>query len=218
MNVFVLSTGRCGSTTFARACDHITNFSAAHESRIDVLRNRVEYPDQHVEVDNRLSWLLGRLDEKYGDNAFYVHQKREREATAKSLTHGSYQRGIVEAYRKRVIPLEKKVSPKSKKTEICKHFIDTVNKNIDLFLKDKSKVVEFRLESAKTDFQKFWQKIGAEGDLTDALKEWEVKYNATDSEGKENNDETRKPSYFPLRVGRKLLRVVQKLPQFIEDA
>lgn len=29
MNVFVLCTGRCGSMTFARACGHIRNFSAA---------------------------------------------------------------------------------------------------------------------------------------------------------------------------------------------
>ena len=33
MNVFVLNTGRCGSTTFIEACRHITNYSAAHESK-----------------------------------------------------------------------------------------------------------------------------------------------------------------------------------------
>lgn len=31
MNVFVLCTGRCGATTFHRACEHIENYSAGHD-------------------------------------------------------------------------------------------------------------------------------------------------------------------------------------------
>ena len=32
MRVFVLCTGRSGSTTFVRACQHIDNYTASHES------------------------------------------------------------------------------------------------------------------------------------------------------------------------------------------
>jgi hypothetical protein len=32
MHIFILNTGRCGSTTCARACQHMTNYTAAHES------------------------------------------------------------------------------------------------------------------------------------------------------------------------------------------
>jgi len=86
MNVFVLNTGRCGSTTFARACRHISNFSSAHESRTYLFgEERLAYPSNHIEVDNRLSWLLGRLDRKYGDRAVYVHLKRNIHDTAASF-------------------------------------------------------------------------------------------------------------------------------------
>ena len=56
MNVFVLCTGRCGSTTFACACRHIENYTAAHESRSHLAGpERFAYPEDHIEVDNRLS-------------------------------------------------------------------------------------------------------------------------------------------------------------------
>lgn len=76
MNIFVLNTGRCGSTTLIKACRHITNYSEAHESRCAMLgRERLNYPPNHIEADKRLVWLLGRLDKEYGDDALYVHLK-----------------------------------------------------------------------------------------------------------------------------------------------
>ena len=67
MNVFILNSGRCGSTTWIRACTHIDNFSAGHETRSHLSGDaRLDYPDRHIEADNRLSWLLGRLDRQYG--------------------------------------------------------------------------------------------------------------------------------------------------------
>ena len=85
MNIFVLNTGRCGSTTFIKACQHIQNFTASHESRSVFTGNqRLAYPRNHIEADNRLSWFLGKLDQEYGDNAVYVHLLRDRAATARS--------------------------------------------------------------------------------------------------------------------------------------
>ncbi|MHC4834220.1 MAG: hypothetical protein ACYTFH_10095, partial [Planctomycetota bacterium] len=60
MNVFILSTGRAGSMSFERACSHITNYSAGHETRSGFLgQRRFDYPQNHIESDNRLAWLLG---------------------------------------------------------------------------------------------------------------------------------------------------------------
>lgn len=60
MNVFVLNTGRCGSMTFTKACSHIANYTSAHESRCGYLgKSRFDYPENDVEVDNRLSWVAG---------------------------------------------------------------------------------------------------------------------------------------------------------------
>ena len=71
MNIFVLNTGRCGSTTFIKACQHIRNYTALHESRANrIAEQRLAYPRDHIEADNRLSWFLGRLDrQKFGNIA-----------------------------------------------------------------------------------------------------------------------------------------------------
>lgn len=76
-NVFVLCTGRCGSVTFAQAASHVTNASVGHETRSHMVgAARMAYPIGHIEVDNRLSWTLGRLDQAFGRDAFYVHLLR----------------------------------------------------------------------------------------------------------------------------------------------
>jgi hypothetical protein len=147
---------------------------------MDKLSDRVEHPDNHIEVDNRLSWLLGRLDRVYGDEAFYVHLKRDREATAKSFTR-RYDMGIIEAYRKRVI-WQADGDPAVKSIDICKHYCDTVNSNIEFFLKNKTKTMQFRLQSAEGDFRTFWDRIGAGENLSTSVQEWQRKYNVSDSE------------------------------------
>src|SRR5262245_39334592 len=99
MNVFILNTGRCGSTTIIKACSYITNYTAAHESRTGLVGpDRLDYPPNHIEADNRLSWFLGRLERTYGNDAFYVHLKRQDAATARSFAQ-RYQYGIIKAYR-----------------------------------------------------------------------------------------------------------------------
>ena len=86
-NVFVLCTGRCGSTTLVEACGHLSNWTSGHETRTHLLGPaRLAYPDGHIEADNRLSWLLGRLDEAFGDRAAYVHLTRDPEAVSPNDT------------------------------------------------------------------------------------------------------------------------------------
>lgn len=60
MNVFVLTTGRSGSTTFYKACRHISNYTCGHESNWSLIgKERLNYPENHIEVDNHLVWMLG---------------------------------------------------------------------------------------------------------------------------------------------------------------
>jgi len=176
MNIFVLNTGRCGSTTMIAACAHITNFTSAHESLAhEIGEARLAYPSNHIEADNRLSWFLGRLDATYGDAAWYVHLTRDAGATAQSFAQ-RYDGGIMRAYRKGVLFNDAKGK---QPIAVCRDYCDTVNSNIAHFLKDKSKAMHFRLENAKEDFRKFWNWIGAEGDLDAALAEWDMKHNAS---------------------------------------
>jgi hypothetical protein len=179
MNVFILNTGRCGSTTFIRACQHISNFTSAHESRCHQIgEDRFDYPDNHIEADNRLAWFLGRLDRHYGDKAVYVHLKRNSKDTASSYAKRMFSGGIIPAYRQGIIQfLPDEVSDMS----VCLDYYDTVNSNIELFLKDKSRQMAFNLENAQQDFQKFWTLIGAEGDIAAALSEFNNAYNASEN-------------------------------------
>lgn len=174
MNVFVLSTGRCGSTTFVEACRHITNYTAAHESRARIAGpDRLKYPQRHIEADNRLSWFLGRLDREYGPNAFYVHLRRDDFKTAASLLN-RYHGGIMRAYSTGILMRK---DAQHDPHVVCLDYCDTVNSNIECFLKDKPLKLTMRLENAKVDFRMFWERIGAQGDLKAALGEWDVRHN-----------------------------------------
>lgn len=176
MNIFILNTGRCGSTTFIKACQHISNYSADHESRSTLIgEQRLAYPDNHIEADNRLSWILGRLDNVYGDRAFYVHLSREQNKTAESFARRN-EFGIMKAYREGLLMQEQQ---NDTALELAQDYIETVESNIALFLKDKTHTLEFSLENAEQDFRKFWTDINAEGDLEAALTEWNTSYNAS---------------------------------------
>lgn len=177
MNVFILNTGRCGSTTFIRACQHITNYTAAHESLSDTIgEKRLAYPANHIEADNRLSWFLGRLDKKYNNNAIYVHLQRNREATAQSFVKRK-EFGIMQAYQNGIV--QNTDNKNLDAYEVALDYIDTITENINHFLADKSHKMNFLLDNAEKDFALFWVMIKAEGDFNAALKEWQLKYNAS---------------------------------------
>jgi len=175
MNVFVLCTGRCGSTTFAEACQHATNYTAAHESNWGkVGRDRMTYPDDHIEADNRLSWMLGQLEERYGSDAFYVHLRRDKEATAQSF-HRRWEGdlSIVKAYARSIL------AAPQRDIEICRSYIDCVTSNIQMFLRDKPGSMTIDLEHICDQFPEFWQRIGARGDLDAATKTFDTVFNAS---------------------------------------
>lgn len=168
MNVFVLSTGRCGSKSFAKACAQISNYSSGHETRVTTIgKGRLNYPDDHIEVDNRLSWLLGRLEEKYGDDAFYVHLTRDPERVARSLNRRWHLReNIVRAYADQI-----HMTTVPNPLLVCQDYLQTVTANINSFLKNKSKVFRLDIDDAESDFPILWDRIGATGNISQALME-----------------------------------------------
>jgi len=176
MNIFILNTGRCGSTTFIKACEHISNYTCAHESLVTQTGNkRLAYPSQHIEADNRLSWFLGRLDKQYGNNAFYVHLSRDKQKTINSFSQRE-DYGIMKAYKEGIL-LDGEKNQTAK--QVAEDYIETVETNIFFFLKDKTNKLNFKLETAEKDFERFWNMISAEGNFQAALKEWAVNYNAS---------------------------------------
>jgi hypothetical protein len=226
MNVFVLCTGRNGSTSFIKACEYIENYTAKHQSRcFEMADERINFEDNHIESDNRLSWFLGKLDHKYGDTAYYVHLKRNPEASAKSFVK-KFGTGMTAAFYPglitRNINFEDDMRQVKEETqhELCLDMIDTINLNIELFLKDKSKKITIDLENVKDGFETFWNEIGADGDLSGALASWDIRHNANDTynDGKytlrpkiEKNPITLKAIY------KKMLRTAKSLPKFIKE-
>lgn len=175
-NVFVLNSGRCGSTSFIKACSHISNYSSSHESRVHLTGDpRLAYPASHIEADNRLSWFLGRLDRAFGDQAFYVYLKRAREQVVNSFVRREHF-GIMKAYRDGILMNVDEVVGAD---EIASDYLDTIDANIELFLKDKTNHMVFQLEQAKPDFELFWNRISATGDYRQALAEWDISYNSS---------------------------------------
>lgn len=178
-NVFILCTGRCGSLTFIEACRHIENYSSAHESLSHAVGNgRFAYPVQHIEADNRLSWMLGKLEHFYGDRAFYVHLKRDDIETARSFAK-RFVKGIIYAYRTAILMGAAKKSADVDPLNFCLDYCETVNKNIEAFLVNKTKKMTFHLESAAGDFARFWELIDAKGNLESAINQWSIKHNAS---------------------------------------
>ena len=181
MRVFILSTGRSGSLTINKACNYIENFTSAHESLTKAFgKKRFEYPNNHIEVDNRLSWQLGQLYKLYGDNSFYVHLKRNRDKVAQSFFKRFYLRGsIIDAFCEGIRMSETENLSRKQRMQACYDYIDTVNSNIEYFGSDKKNFMTMNLENIQEDFIIFWKKIGATGNLEMALKVLKSKYNST---------------------------------------
>lgn len=176
MNIFVLCTGRCGSVTFAKACSHVTNYTAGHETRAKLTgSDRLKYPARHIEVDNRLSWFLGRLDDRFGDDAFYVHLWRDPVRVAESMNRRWHLRnGIIRGYADNIC-----AAPVRDPLATCQDYVETVTANIRLFLKDKSRKFDFNLDDAPVAWPAFWREISAEGDFNAASSEFSVIHNAS---------------------------------------
>jgi hypothetical protein len=205
VHVFVLSPGRCGSTTFERACEHLTNFTTAHEGNRGLLPpEHLDYPDDHIEVDNRLSWFLGPLARRYPD-ARYVHLHRNPEEVAASyLTRWPADPRHIDARRHPIrrarqlirpqwspgvrarngvtaafaYPLMARADPwpEEDRPQVVRYYVDTVTANIDEFLKDKPHV-HVTLEAIDDDFVRFWEWIGGEGDLGAARRALKERHN-----------------------------------------
>lgn len=182
MNIFVLSTGRCGSMTFATACSHLTNFTSGHESRASQIgRERFIYPNNHIEVDNRLSWHLGLLGKHYDPNSLYVHLKRDPEKVTRSFAkrwHSSkYRASIIRAFANGIV-MKMDEWPQDAIDDMVRFYIDTVNENISAFIKSRHHL-EVNLEDGGESFNKFLRYINAQGDLDRVMSVWREIHNAS---------------------------------------
>lgn len=176
--VFVLCTGRCGSTTFAHACRHAGNYSVGHEALTQHLGDtRLAYPEGHIEVDNRLAWMLGRLAAKYGTAPLYVHLTRDTAVVAASYAARGTM-SLLPAYRSGILMHAKVGAPRADDLAMATDLVATITANILQFLKAMPHVEHVAVETVDRDFPRFWDRIGAAGDLSRAMAEWQMAHNA----------------------------------------
>ncbi|MDB4387475.1 hypothetical protein N9Z15_04635, partial [Akkermansiaceae bacterium] len=133
------------------------------------------YPGNHIEADNRLTWFLGDLERRFGNNAYYVHLLRNRAAVARSFRQ-RFDSGIIKAYNEDIILNS---GGNNDRLLVCEDYVDTVTHNIEAFLKNKDKKLTVQLENVDIDFPRFWQSINAKGDLKTAMNEWRTPKNAS---------------------------------------
>lgn len=181
-NVFVLGTGRCGTTTFIRACEHLNNFTAGHETRAGSTGlDRFHYPSHHIEADNRLSWLLGQLESHFGYEQLYVHLKRDPEKVPQSFAarcERPYQANMIRAFAHGIL-MRSKRWPTDTRLKVCRFYVETVTTNIEVFLRDKSNPMSVWLEEASSWWPQFWDRIAGSGDASAAMQEFKVRHNAS---------------------------------------
>lgn len=171
-NVFVLGTGRCGSVTFSKACQHLTNFTTSHESPFPP-RFRWEYGQ--IEVSPRLTWVLPQLRQAYAhdDSVFFVHLVRQRELVCQSWIRRGMQRGA--GFFGNLAWGQRHMPPPEIVAATC---YDTMTGLINEFLEhfpDNSMTI--RLEEAAGMWDTFCDAIDAQGDREAGRREFATVYN-----------------------------------------
>ncbi len=180
-NIFALSPGRAGSMSFANACSHLENYTSAHESLVDQIGTaRFAYPENHIEADNRLTWHLGQLAQKYDpQDVFYAHLTRDPEKIAQSYfkrwSEINFRAGIMPAFANGIVMREKDW-PLERKLDVCRFYVETVIANTQEFLKTQQHM-DVSLEDNGASFANFLDRIGAVGDLDLVKQDWTKPHN-----------------------------------------
>lgn len=130
MNVFFISPGRTATTTISEAFSHVPGFTSSHESLVQELGEyRVDYPENHFECDNRLTWFLPRLTEKYGDSvdSLLVIVKRHRSQIAASYDQRWDKINIMKSYSQGILlrPLS------ANNIQVCEDYVDNVYEQLE---------------------------------------------------------------------------------------
>lgn len=176
MRVFVLGTGRCGTMTFSKACGHITNYTSGHETHRLHPERFPHYPDNHIEVDAHLAWMLGDLAllpiaHRDGQVRFFSLY-RNIEDTAKSFLPRPNARALATA----IFQLHRECT-----IEDMRRLVQLIAQNINYFL-SKQKTMRFVMRGWINEAYKwwpeFWDWIGAEGDMEAGRAEFKIRYNA----------------------------------------
>lgn len=194
----MLNIGRSGSLGFIKACQHITNYSSGHETRSwQIGSARLDYPENHIEADNNLSWMLGSLDNRFGDDAIYVHLIRDRADVVASWNRlWNHSFSNLRCYTEGMLGRIPDLLTDDEKLIVVQQFCESQTQEIELFLRDKTDVTRISLDQVELGFAQFWNRIGAEGELENALQEFNINHHANLT----NLETARKDRVYQLQI------------------
>lgn len=153
MRVFVVGTGRCGTSTFYQAARTLEGFTAGHESTAGHLPSW-EFPDHHIEVASQLVYGIPWLRRRYPE-ALFVHLVRDREPCVRSLARQCWD----------------SMAAFSRQWFLCDHpadvamaaaqFYDLTNELI-VALCPPERTMRIRMEELRQQWPEFCRRIGTE--------------------------------------------------------
>lgn len=168
--------------TFVRACQHLDNFTAGHETLASKIGTaRFDYPDRHIEADNRLTWMLGQLALRFDDDdTFYVHLRRHDTEVAASFQRrwsAPNRAGIIRAFAHGIVN-RRADWPDDQVLRVCEHYVDVVNANIEEFIRHRRHTTMW-LHELHDSLPPLLDELGATGDRTKLMNELDVRHNAS---------------------------------------
>lgn len=146
MNIFLISPGRTATTTFSEAFKKVEGYTSSHESRCQYLgEDRVLYPKNHFECDNRLVWFLPRLTEKYSKTSILVNIIRDRNDIAKSYNKRWAGIRIMKSYSQGILMRPVEIN----NFDVCLDYVNNAYEHIKYFSKDWKYYIEIDIENPR---------------------------------------------------------------------
>ena len=176
MNVFIISPGRTGTTTFSKSLKKIEGYTSSHESRVDMLGDeRINYPLMHIECDNRLVFFLPSLTEKFCKNSVLVCLNRNPSDIALSYNKRWQKINIMKAYSQGI--LMRRLNRNNQ--YVCRDYVDYCYFNINWFSKFWNDFICIELESPVQGVELLLKTINKESYLDAIIKDLEVRKDNT---------------------------------------
>lgn len=174
-NVFIISPGRTATSAMSKALSHVSGFTSLHESRVSFLQDeRINYPNFHIELDNRLSFYMPQLTKKYSKKeSLLVIINRDRKSIAESYNKRWRKINIMKAFSQGIHMR----NLNSNNIDVCLAYVNYVYETLDYFKNDWDNVLEVDFSNLNAAITQILKRINKIEDLDNVLNEMKNKSN-----------------------------------------
>lgn len=159
MNIFIISPGRTATTHLASVFDGVSGFTSLHESRVEHLdlKERLSFPINHIEADNRLIWFLQFLEDIYAETSCLVIVKRDTKKIVDSYSKRWFKTNILRAWTQGIHMLDIDVHS----TQAVESYVDFCYKSLSLSIPKWKYIIEIDISYPVQGIEKLCDLIGA---------------------------------------------------------